>query len=56
MYKVYDALDRYTCINILCGYGLGPQALILLRRYWYILTMVAQVRGFCGPPFKGYLG
>ena len=30
LHKVYDALDRYRCLKILEGYGVGPQARRLL--------------------------
>ena len=34
LHKAYDALDRSRCLEILEGYGVGPRALRLLRRYW----------------------
>ena len=33
LHKVYDALDRSRCLDILEGYGVGPRALILFCRY-----------------------
>ena len=33
LYKDYDALDQERRLDILAGYGLGPQALNLLQTY-----------------------
>ena len=38
----YDDLDRSRCLDILKGYGVGPRALHVLRRYWERLQMVAR--------------
>ena len=35
---------------------MGPWALVLLRHYLDILTMVSQAGGYFGTPFKGYCG
>ena len=43
--KVYDALDRSRCLEILEGYGVGPNARRLLKTYWRRLTMVAIAGG-----------
>ena len=43
--KAYDALDRYRCLDIMEGYGVGPQSFWLLRTYWSRLKMVARVGG-----------
>ena len=53
LHKVYDALDRSRCLEILEGYGVGPQARRLLQNYWRRLTMVAQARGYYRTVFKG---
>ena len=45
LHKVYDALDRSRCLEILEGYGIGPRARKLPRNYWHRLTMVAQAGG-----------
>ena len=34
LHKVYDALDRSRCLEILEGYGVGPKARRLLTNYW----------------------
>ena len=34
LHKEYNALDRFRCLEILEGYGVGPRALHLLYRYW----------------------
>ena len=51
--KAYDALDRYRCLEILEGYGVGPQYWRLLRTYWGKMTMVVQAGGYYGYAFKG---
>ena len=43
--KVYDALDRSRCLEILEGYGVGPSARRLLTTYWRRLTMVDRAGG-----------
>ena len=44
--KSYDALDRSRCLEILEGYGVGPNARRLLTNYWRGLTMVARAGGY----------
>ena len=56
LHKAYKSLDCDRCLRILTAYGVGPWAFYLLRRYWGILTIMAQARGHFGTPFKGYLG
>ena len=51
--KAYDALDRSRCMEILEGYGVGPNARRLLKTYWRRLTMVAIAGGYYGTAFKG---
>ena len=41
-HKVYGALDRPICLDILEGYGVGPRAFRILRTYWSRLRMVAK--------------
>ena len=54
--KVYDALDRSRCLEILEGYGAGPNARILLTKYWRRLTMVARAGGYYRTAFGGERG
>ena len=42
LHKAYDSLDRSRYLEILEGYGLGPQSCRLLQTYWRRLTMVAR--------------
>ena len=44
--KAYEALDRSRCLEILEGYGVGPNAGRLLNTYWRRLTMVARAGGY----------
>ena len=54
--KVYNALDRSRCLEILEGYGVGPRARRLLRTYWGKMTMVSRSGGYYGDAFKGARG
>ena len=54
--KAYDALDRSRILEILEGYGVGPQARRLLRTYREKSTMVARAGGYYGTGFKGAMG
>ena len=56
MHKAYDALDRSSCLDILEGYGVGPRALRLLRRYCGHIQMVARAGESYGEPFRGDRG
>ena len=53
LHKAYDALDRSMCLEILEGYGVGPQSCWLLRTFWRRLTMVARANGYYRAAFKG---
>ena len=46
--KAYDALDIRCILDILMSYGIGPQALHILRRYWDWIYMVARAVGYFG--------
>ena len=54
--KAYDALDRSRCLEILEGYGVGPNVRRLLNTYWCRLTMVARSGGYYSTAFKGERG
>ena len=54
--KAYDALERSRCLEILEGYGVGPNARILLTNYWRRLNMVARAGGYYGTAFGGERG
>ena len=56
LHKVYDALDRSRCLEILKGYGVGPRACRILRTYWIRLRMVAKAGGYYGAAFTGDRG
>ena len=48
LHKACDALDRSRCLEILEGYGVGPQDHWILQTYWRRLTMVARAGSYCG--------
>ena len=52
LHKAYDALDRYRCLVILEGYGMGPKSRRILRSYWYRLWMVVRAGGYHGAAFQ----
>ena len=56
LHKAYDTLDRFRCLDILEGWGVGPRACQLLRTYWQISSMVARTGGYYGEAFKGARG
>ena len=51
--KAYDALDRSRCLEILEGYGVGPNNRRLLTTHWRRQTMVARAAGYYGTAFEG---
>ena len=53
---VYFALNRYICMEILEGYGLGPWFCRIFREYWYRLWALARVGGYYRATFKGFRG
>ena len=54
--KAYDALDKSRCLEILEGYGVGPNARRLLTNYWRRLTMMARAGEYYGTAFGGERG
>ena len=55
-HKTYDALDRDRYLEILEGYGVGPQSCRILWVYWDRLRMVARAGGYYGTAFQGFRG
>ena len=49
-------MDRSRCLEILEGYGFGPNTRRLLTTYWRRLTMVARAAGYYGTAFGGERG
>ena len=56
LHKVYDALDRSRCLEILEGYSVVPQSRRLLQTYWRRLTMVTRAGGYYRTAFQGACG
>ena len=48
LHKLYDALDRSRCLEILEVYGVGLKARRILKTYWICLTMVARAGAATG--------
>ena len=47
LHKAYNALDRFRCLDILEGYGVGTRSLRLLHRYWELLRRTLPRRERC---------
>ena len=45
LHKLYGALERERCLDILEVYGVGAGTIRILRTYWDRLQMVAKVGG-----------
>jgi Reverse transcriptase (RNA-dependent DNA polymerase) len=48
--KAYDTLDRERTLDLLEGYGVGPNVLALLSNFWDNLQLVPRQGGFYGTP------
>jgi len=47
--KAYDSVDRSRCLDIMAGYGVGPNFIRLLTHFWASTEMVCKAVG-------GYFG
>ena len=56
IHKAYDTLDCGFYLDILVAYGVGPESLCLLRRYWEHIYMVERSDRYFGASFKGQSG
>ena len=56
LHKVYDALYRSICLEILEGYGVGPREFRILWTNWSRLRMVAKAGGYYRAALKGAMG
>jgi hypothetical protein len=54
--KAYDTVDRDRILEVLEQYGVGPNIICLLRRYWSNNTLVPKQSGFFGEPFAAERG
>jgi hypothetical protein len=54
--KAYDALDWTRCLEILAGYGVGPNLLHLQKQFWDNAKMVCRTGGNFGEPFGARRG
>ena len=50
--KAYYSLDQGRCMEILCGYGLGPKLQWLLHWYWYGKRVVPRSEKYYGYTFS----
>ena len=54
--KAYDAMDRERCMEIMRGYGVGPNILRLIQFFWDNAELVCRASGVFGRPFKARRG
>jgi hypothetical protein len=54
--KAYNALDQMRCLEILAGYGVGPNVLHLQKHFWDGARMVCRAGGSYGEPFSARRG
>jgi hypothetical protein len=50
--KAYNALEPTRCLEILAGYGVGPNLLCLQKQFWGNAKMVCHAGGNFGEPFS----
>ena len=48
----YNSLDRWICMKILRGYGLGPNIQKIIQIYWDRKNVVPKAGRFLGDPFN----
>ena len=56
LHKAYENLYSDRCLEILLGYGVGPQACRILWVYWDKLSMVERAGGYYGTEIQGFRG
>jgi len=49
-------MDRERCLEILAGYGVGPNMLRLLHHFWDVATMACRAVGVYGAAFQAHRG
>ena len=49
-------MDRERCLEILEGYGVGPNALWLICQFWDIVVLACRAVGWYGLEFNAYRG
>ena len=54
--KAYDTVDRPRALEIFRQYGIGPNALRLMKAFWDRQQVVAKQCGFHGSPFHAEQG
>ena len=54
--KAYDAMDRDRCLEIMEGYGVGPNMLGLIRTFWDEQQLVCRAARRYGEPFEASRG
>ncbi|KAL9183027.1 hypothetical protein ACHAXT_004814 [Thalassiosira profunda] len=54
--KAFDAMDRGRCLEILEGYGVGPNMRRLIKCFWDNALLVCRASGVYGKPFRAGRG
>ena len=50
--KAYDAMDMERCMEIMRGYGVGPNLRRIIQFFWDNLELVCRASRVFGKPFK----
>ena len=50
--KVYNAMDRGRCLEILKAYGVSPKMLRVIGFFWDHAVLVCRAGGCYGEPFR----
>ena len=54
--KAYNSLDKERCLELLSGYGLGPNLARLLENYWRRQGIVPKIGKYLGTAFGAWRG
>ena len=54
--KVYDAMDRGRCLDILRGAGVGTKTIRIIKAFWDKAELACRVSSYCGQVFKAWRG
>ena len=54
--KAYDSIDRDRLLDVLAGYGFGPNMLRVIRRVWTNASLVLRQMGYFGCPIESDRG
>ncbi len=50
--KAFDSMEQEQCLDILLGYGVGPNMCRLIKKIWDKAVLVCRAQNNFGVPFK----